>query len=488
MEPNHQLNNVSDISDDEREEALIKYRIIQPFLQNIKTITIICEEQQLSRRTISRWIANYRKDGSIGLSPAKRHDTGKFRSCSSYVQQLIEGIYLQNQHLSRASIYRKVKSTTSELNTACPSYRTICSIIAKIPEDMVVLAHQATKQYKQQFDLLCNHQAKHSNELWQADHMLLDILILSETAKEKAIRPWLTIIIDDYSRAIAGYELSFLAPSAMKTALALRQAIWRKKEPQWSICGIPNILYTDHGSDFTSKHIEQVCVDLKIQLIFSAIGEPRGRGKIERFFRTLNQLLISELPGYVNSKNPLAKYTLAELNAMIQRFIVEYNQRLHPSVKEAPKARWEMEGFLPNMPDSIDQLDLLLLTVTKSRLIQRDGIRFQGLRYLDPVLADYVGESVIIRYDPTDITSIRVFYKNSYLCQPICQALDGESVNLKEIQAARAARRKSLQKEINQRISLVDAILIKKESSIMRNSEEPLKKKSLKLKLYENDE
>lgn len=274
----------------------------------------------------------------------------------------------------------------------------------------------------------------------------------------------------------------------MKTALALRQAIWRKKEPQWSICGIPNILYTDHGSDFTSKHIEQVCVDLKIQLIFSAIGEPRGRGKIERFFRTLNQLLISELPGYVNSKNPVAKYTLAELNAMIQRFIVEYNQRLHPSVKEAPKARWEMEGFLPNMPDSIDQLDLLLLTVTKSRLIQRDGIRFQGLRYLDPVLADYVGESVIIRYDPTDIASIRVFYKNSYLCQPICQALDGESVNLKEIQAARAARRKSLQKEINQRISLVDAILIKKESSIKRNSEEPLKKKSLKLKLYENDE
>ena len=487
MKPDHQLNNINEITDSEREDALIKYRIIQPFLQNVKTLAIICEEQRLSRRTISRWVANYRKYGFIGLLPAKRHDTGKLRSCSSYVQQLIEGIYLQNRHLSRASIHRKVQATTAELNTPCPSYRTICSIIAKIPEDMVVLAHQGTKQYKQQFDLLCNHQAKHSNELWQADHMLLDILILSET-NGKTIRPWLTVIIDDYSRAIAGYELSFLAPSAMKTALALRQAIWRKKEPQWSICGIPSILYTDHGSDFTSKHIEQVCIDLKIQLIFSAIGEPRGRGKIERFFRTLNQLLLSELPGYVNSKNPIAKYTLAELNVMIQQFIIEYNQRLHPSVKEAPKALWEMKGFLPNMPDSIDQLDLLLLTVTKSRLIQRDGIRFQGLRYLDPVLADYVGESVIIRYDPTDITSIRVFYKNSYLCQPICQALDGESVNLKEIQAARAARRKSLQKEINQRISLVDAILIKKESSIKKSSEEPVKKKSLKLKLYENDE
>ena len=488
MEPDHQLNNVNEITDNEREAALIKYHIIQPFLQNAKTIATICEAQQLSRRTISRWIANYREHGFIGLLPAKRHDKGKTRSCSLEVRQLIEGIYLQNRHLSRASIYRKVQAATSELNTSCPSYRTTCSIIAKIPEDMVVLAHQGTKQYKQQFDLLCNHQAKHSNELWQADHMLLDILILSETPKGKAIRPWLTIIIDDYSRAIAGYELSFMAPSAMKTALALRQAIWRKKEPQWSICGIPNILYTDHGSDFTSKHIEQVCIDLKIQLIFSAIGEPRGRGKIERFFRTLNQLLLSELPGYINSKSPVAKYTLAELNIMIQKFIIEYNQRLHPSVKEAPKTRWEMKGFLPNMPVSIDQLDLLLFTVTKSRLIQRDGIRFQGLRYLDPLLANYVGESVIIRYDPTDITSIRVFYKNSYLCQPICQALDGESVNLKEIQAARAARRKSLQKEINQRVSLVDAILIKKESSAKKSSDEPIKKTLSKLKLYENDE
>ena len=104
--------------------------------------------------------------------------------------------------------------------------------------------------------------------------------------------------LDDYSRAIAGYELSFLSPSAIKTSLCLYHAIWRKKEPQWSICGIPSVLYTDHGSDFTSQHIEQVCVDLKIQLIFSQIGEPRGRGRIERFFRTLNQMLISELEGY----------------------------------------------------------------------------------------------------------------------------------------------------------------------------------------------
>ena len=88
----------------------------------------------------------------------------------------------------------------------------------------------------------------------------------------KRQRPWLTIIIDDCSRVICGYELSFLSPSANKTSLCLRHAIWRKPDPQWSAFGIPETFYTDHSSDFTSKHIEQVCADLKIQMIYSQIG------------------------------------------------------------------------------------------------------------------------------------------------------------------------------------------------------------------------
>jgi putative transposase len=35
--------------------------------------------------------------------------------------------------------------------------------------------------------------------------------------------------------------------------LALRQAIWRKEDPRWIVCGIPDVLYTDNGSDFTSQ-------------------------------------------------------------------------------------------------------------------------------------------------------------------------------------------------------------------------------------------
>jgi putative transposase len=126
------------------------------------------------------------------------------------------------------------------------------------------------------------------NEIWQADHTELDLWVLEDG---KPLRPWLTVIEDDYSRAICGYAVNASAPSALNTALALRQAIWRKTDPGWHVHGIPDAFYTDHGSDFTSRHLEQVAADLHIRLVFSLPGQPRGRGKIERLFGTVNTMI-----------------------------------------------------------------------------------------------------------------------------------------------------------------------------------------------------
>jgi putative transposase len=56
-------------------------------------------------------------------------------------------------------------------------------------------------------------------------------------------------VIDDHSHALAGYRIFLGAPSALQTSLALRHAIWRKSESGWPVCGVPDILYVDHGSD-----------------------------------------------------------------------------------------------------------------------------------------------------------------------------------------------------------------------------------------------
>lgn len=291
-----------------------------------------------------------------------------------------------------------------------------------------------------------------------ANLSLLDLWLHND--KGKAARPWLTVIMDDYSRTVAGYFLSFAAPCALQTALALHQAIWRKANPLWHICGIPSMLYTDHGSDFTSQHLEQVCADLKIRLVFSQVGQPRGRGRIERFFETVNQMLLPHLAGYAprGSPSPQPGLTLPQFNLAFEQFIQQYHAQPHSATGIAPQTRWDADGFLPRMPQSLEELDLLLLTVVKTRRVHQDGIRFQGLRYLDLTLSAYVGESVIIRYDPRDMAEIRVYHNDRFLCRAICPELASTTISLKEIVTARNRRRQELKKQLSEKTAFVDAL------------------------------
>ncbi len=157
---------------------------------------------------------------------------------------------------------------------------------------------------------------------------------------------------------------------------------------------------------------------------------------------------------------PKPGLTLAGLDAALRRFIVErYNNVAHGETGVAPQARWNSGGFLPQMPASLEALDVLLLTVARPRRVQRDGIRFQALRYIAPTLAGFVGEAVTIRYDPADMAEIRVFQGERFLCRAICQELSGETVSFKEIVAARVERRRVLQATIRGRRSLIDQLL-----------------------------
>ena len=305
----------------------------------------------------------------------------------------------------------------------------------------------------------------------------------------KTARPWLTAIEDDYSRCIAGYDVSFQHPSILNTCLTLRQAIWRKSDPRWSICGIPEIFYTDHGSDFTSNHLEQVSADLKMQLIFSTVGKPRGRGRIERFFQTVNQLFLHELPGYIANDDgkPTTKPTLSlrEFKARFHDFLLDtYLRRPQKELGADPKSRWEGSDFLPNMPESLEQLDLLLLTAAKTRVVRRDGIHFHKLRYLDTTLAAYIGEEVVIRYDPRDMAEIRVFHEGTFICRAFCQELTGHEVSLKEIIQARRERKRDLRKTLDAHAQLLKQYV---ENQIDPAAEVTVEPERPKLKRYYNE-
>jgi putative transposase len=172
-------------------------------------------------------------------------------------------------------------------------------------------------------------------------------------------------------------------------------------------------------------------------------------------------VLLSRLPGYAPAgATPKAELTLAELTTELERFVVEeYHREPHTTTGFRPQERWTSGGFLPRMPESLEQLDLLLLTVPKARRVHPDGIRFSGFRYIDLTLAAYVGEEVVLRYDPRDVAEVRVFHDGRFLCRAVCQELAGETVPLREVIRARERRRRELRRTIQDRRNLVDTLL-----------------------------
>jgi putative transposase len=465
------------MTDAQRAAALARFDVLRPVLEDHVPLASLARELHVPLRTLQRWMARYRRAGLSGLAREPRADRGQSRLRPA-VREAIEGLALQRPRRSPAAIQRQVASIARERGWVEPSYRQVHSVIRQLDPALVTLAHEGTRAYSERFDLLHRREASRPNEIWQADHTPLDIWILDEHGR--AARPLLTIVIDDYSRVVAGYLIGFHAPSALWTALAFRQAIWRKGDPHWTACGIPDVFYTDHGSDFTSQHLEQVAADLNVRLSFSIPGRPRGRGKVERFFESVNQLLLCDLPGYApagSSARAKPVLALSELDARFRIWLLEeYHQKTHSETGVAPQARWESDGFLPRLPDSLEQLDLLLLTIARSRRVQRDGVHFKGFRYLDLTLAAYVGEDVVIRYDPRDLGEIRVFHQNKFVCRAICAELAGETIGLKDIIQARNRHRRALRHTLAERAAAVGELLgVKAAAPLYAESEQPVK-------------
>lgn len=475
--------------------ATQKFYIIQPYLEDEVSLPKIAKHHDIGLSTLKKWIQRYQLNGLEGLKRKQRSDKGIRQKISIELEALVEALVLRKPPISLAAVHRKIVEVAKDKGEQIPTYRIIRDIAQKINPSLLLLAHEGSKAYNQQYELIYRREASAPNKIWKADHTPLDIVLLDENGESR--KPWLTIIIDDYSRVISGYFISFDHPCSINVALALRQAIWRKSNPRWQVCGIPEILYSDNGSDFKSKHIQQVAIDLKIQLKNSIPGKPQGRGRVERFFLTVTQLLLMNLSGYTPPKTtfPKATMTLEEFTPLFENFIIEdYHQRMHSTIGMLPLVRWNENSFLPRLAESLEQLDLLLLTVVKPRKVRRDGIHFKTFRYMDITLAAFVGESVTIRFDPRDLAEIRVYHNDQFLCKAVCQELANYTISLKEIIRARQKRKRELRKVINEKKTLLDVVLeskIEKNIALTNKNEPDVKSskpaKKIKLKLYEND-
>ena len=196
-------------------------------------------------------------------------------------------------------------------------------------------------------------------------------------------------------------------------------------------------------------------------------------------------MFLEVLPGKKKKKKTRKHLTLEELNERFEEFLLNnYHYRPHGTTNEPPIKKWNQPNFLPNLPTSRESLDLLLLTTSKPRKIRREGIYFKGLRYFSTTLIAYITEDVFIRYDPNDISEVRVYLNNQFLCIAYCNELENQSVGIKEIERARINNKRTLGKSIVNTKQVVKNIQNEKLSK--QNSKSYTKKKS-KLKRYKYD-
>jgi putative transposase len=470
-------------------DAEARWRVLRAHVEDHVPLAVLARDCGIGVRTLQRWHARYRTGGYTNLDGAPRADTGRHRLPADLIT-MIEALALTRPRPTIATLHRTVAGICGQGGWPVPSYGVVRSVVRALDPGMVTLALEGPASYRDKYELALRRQADRPNAMWQSDHTMLDIVVVG--ADGEPVRPWLTTILDDCSRAICGYTVFVGAPSAMNTALALRQAIWHKAEPGWPMCGIPDVLYVDHGSDFTSDHLTRTTIDLHIRLIHSAVARPQGRGKVERFFGTVNTELLAALPGHLrpHAAWPTPTLSLAELDTAMEGFVTTYNDRTHSELGVSPHTAWIADGWLPRMPESLEELDEFLLTVARSRVVRRDGIHFQGQRYISPTLAGYVGRSVLIRYDPRDITEIRVFDHDQFVCPAIDQDHHDQKVSLKDIQTARNTRRRALRQGINERIAVLATHPLQPAPP---ENQEPAPapglapKRKLKLKVYKED-
>jgi len=286
----------------------------------------------------------------------------------------------------------------------------------------------------------------------EMDHTPLDVFLVDERTWLPLGRPTLTMLIDHFSRMPLGYYLSYGSPSAAAVVGALRHAILPKKpaspaiptlkvEGSWPCYGIPQSLVVDNGLEFLGTDLEAISFDLGFAITQCPARQPRFKGTVERFLKTVNHNFAHQLPGASFARFHLrgdhdpqgqAILTLGEFTHILEKWIIDiYAQRIHKGIGTTPAARWS-EGIVVYEPTLPADLRLLQSRIgqSTSRKLRRDGFELKGIRYngsqLGTVLRQY-GEGVEVRvvFDPEDLGEVQVWGPSDVEPIPV-QAMDLE--------------------------------------------------------------
>jgi putative transposase len=330
---------------------------------------------RISRDTLDRWIRAWRRDGFDALVPSARQSSPRL---PTEIIDVALALKKENPERTAAQVRRILRT---QLGWA-PGERTLQRYFA----ERGLIGQQASGSPA----VFGRFEASLPNQLWTGD--------AAHALRVAGHKTFLFAFLDDHSRLVVGHRFGY-AEDTVRLAAALRPALGSR--------GVPDRLYVDNGSSFVDSWLLRACAVLGIKLTHSTPGRPEGRGKIERFFKTVREQFLVEITG---EHEPGRHHVgdLLELNRLFTAWVeTVYHRRVHSETGQAPLERW-----LAAAPFSLPTPDALAeafrwearRTVRKTATVSLHGNIYQ----VDPAL---VGRVVELVFDPFDLTRLDVRFQ-----------------------------------------------------------------------------
>ena len=328
---------------------------------------------RISENSIYRWIRRYRKSGGRieSLYPGKRGDQGKPRKLDGETINIVLTTRRSQMGTPVPMLLESLK------RQALLPASTGLSTIYRLFHRHGLMDTAPTPEDRRKFE------AELVNDIWQSDVMHGPKV----TVNERLRKTYLIAFIDDHSRLIVfgGFYLSENLASfmdAFEKALATR--------------GLPRKLYVDNGSAYRSRGLEFTCASLAIALIHARPYKPQGKGKIERFFKTVRS-------GFLSTAD-LA--SLERLNRSFAHWLdTTYHQRIHGATGMTPFDRFTRNlACIRKAPKNLKDhfRTAVYRTVAKDRTVTLNGNLFEA-----PVAL--IGKRVLILYHESEPKVAEVF-------------------------------------------------------------------------------
>jgi transposase InsO family protein len=428
---------------DDLQAANHRYNVVTHYLATGAVLT----GADTPPRTMFRWVARYRQaeatlgNGFAGLLPEvgrRGNHNSKLPTASlQLMQEHIESDYETLKQKSRYASWIRLKLACESRCTVAPSYKTFCLAVGRRPMLNQVLnrkGRRAAYRLDEIFwtlELVTPRHGDRPFEIGHIDHTELDIELRCESTGQNLGRPWLTLLVDAFSRRILGLWLTFDPPSYRSCMMVLRDCVRRH-------CRLPQTLIVDGGREFASVYFETLLARYECTKKTRPPAKARFGSVLERLFGTCNTQFVHNLRGNTQitrevrqvtaSINPkaLATWNLADLNARLTEYLFEvYDQIEHPALGQCPREAFtrglETGGMRLHRLIPYDR-DFLLCTMPstpkgKATVEPGRGIKIHYIYYWSDALRDPELErrEISVRYDPFDAGTAYAFCRNQWV-------------------------------------------------------------------------